>query len=49
VVRVHGVCTELGIVRDKNTPDGAQGNAWYDRAVPIADEIWRAIMAAEAL
>ena len=39
----------LLVMGDKNTVDGAQGNAWYDRAVPIADEIWRAIMAPEAL
>jgi len=37
----------LLVIGDKNTVDGAQGNAWYDRAVPIADEIWRAIAAAE--
>ncbi len=37
----------LLVMGDKNTADGAQGNAWYDRAVPIADEIWRAIVAAE--
>ncbi len=37
----------LLIMGDKNTADGAQGNAWYDRAVPIADEIWRSIVAAE--
>ncbi|MBI4884025.1 MAG: hypothetical protein HY826_08225 [Actinobacteria bacterium] len=37
----------LLVTGDKNTVDGAQGNAWYDRAVPIADEIWRAIAAAE--
>ena len=36
----------LLVMGDKNTVDGAQGNAWYDRAVPIADEIWRAIVAA---
>ena len=39
----------LLVMGDKNTADGAQGNAWYDRAVPIADEIWRAIVAAERL
>jgi hypothetical protein len=37
----------LLVMGDKNTLDGAQGNAWYDSAVPIADEIWRAIVAAE--
>ena len=37
----------LLVMGDKNTADGAQGNAWYDRAVPIADEIWPAIAAAE--
>lgn len=37
----------LLVMGDKNTADGAQGNAWYDRAVPIADEIWRAIVATE--
>lgn len=38
----------LLVMGDKNTADGAaQGNAWYDIAVPIADEIWRAIAAAE--
>jgi hypothetical protein len=37
----------LLVMGDKNTPGGAQGNAWYDMAVPIADEIWRAIVAAE--
>ncbi|MBI4884030.1 MAG: hypothetical protein HY826_08250 [Actinobacteria bacterium] len=39
----------LLVMGDKNTEGGAQGNAWYDRAVPIADEIWRAIVAAEGL
>ncbi len=39
----------LLVMGDKNTVDGAQGNAWYDMAVPIADEIWRAIVAAERL
>ena len=38
----------LLVMGDKNTVDGAQGNAWYDGAVPIADAIWRAIVAAEA-
>ena len=40
------VCALL-VMGDKNAVDGARGNAWYDRAVPIADEIWRAIVAAE--
>ena len=37
----------LLVMGDKNTAGGAQGNAWYDRAIPVADEIWRAIVAAE--
>lgn len=37
----------LLVMGDKNTADGAQGSAWYDRAVPIADEIRRAIVATE--
>lgn len=40
------VCALL-VMGDKNAVGGAQGNTWYDRAVPIADEIWRAIAAAE--
>lgn len=39
----------LLVMGDKNTAAGTQGNAWYDRAVPIADEIWRAIVAAQGL
>jgi len=39
----------LPVLGDKNTVGGAQGNAWYDQAVPIADEIWRSIVAAEGL
>lgn len=37
----------LLVIGDKNTVDGARGNAWYDKAVPIADEIWRVIVATE--
>ena len=35
------------VIGDKNisTVGGATGNAWYDEAVPIADEIWRGILA----
>jgi hypothetical protein len=43
----HETLCALLVMGDKNTPGGAQGNAWYDSAVPIADEIWRAILAAE--
>ena len=37
----------LLVMGDKNNVDAAQGNAWYDMAVPIADEIWQAIAANE--
>ena len=37
----------LLVIGDKNTVDGARGNAWSDKAVPIADEIWRVIVATE--
>lgn len=43
----ESLCALL-VLGDKNSPTGAQGNAWYDKAVPIADEIWMAILAAEA-
>lgn len=38
-------CCAFLVMGDKNdsTTGGATGNAWYDEAVPIADEIWRAI------
>ena len=42
------VCALL-VMGDKNTAGGAQGNAWYDRAIPVADEIWRAIVTTEGL
>jgi hypothetical protein len=31
--------------KDTATKGAATGNAWYDEAVPIADEIWRGIIA----
>ena len=37
----------LLVIGDKNTVDGARGNSWYDKAVPIADEIWQVIVATE--
>ena len=40
-------CCAFLVIGDKNTSTvgGATGNAWYDEAVPIADEIWRGILA----
>lgn len=35
----------LAVMGDKNTAGGAQGNDWYDSAVPILDEVWRRVQA----
>lgn len=39
-------CCAFLVIGNKNTSTvgGATGNAWYDEAVPIADEIWRGIL-----
>ena len=42
------VCAML-VMGDKNTAGGVQGNAWYRRAIPAEDEIWRAIVTTEGL
>jgi len=41
------VCV-FAVVGDKNTPDGPQGNDWYDGAVPLLDEVWRRVLAEQA-
>jgi hypothetical protein len=40
-------CCAFLVIGNKNTAakGAATGNAWYDEAVPIADEIWRGIVA----
>jgi hypothetical protein len=34
----------FAVMGDKNAPDGAQGNDWYDVAVPILDAVWRSVL-----
>ena len=42
-------CCAFLVIGGKNAADlgGVTGNAWYDQAVPIADAIWRVILAGE--
>lgn len=39
----ESICV-FAVMGDKNAPDGAQGNDWYDVAVPILDAVWRSVL-----
>ncbi len=39
----ESICV-FAVLGDKNTPEGAQGNDWYDSAVPVLDEVWRRVL-----
>jgi len=43
----ESICV-FAIIGDKNSPEGAQGDDWYDEAVPILDEVWRRVLAEPA-
>jgi len=40
----ESVCVFV-LMGDKNTPEGLQGEVWYDGAVPLLDEVWRRVRA----
>ena len=43
----ESICV-FAVMGDKNAPEGAQGDDWYDEAVPILDEVWRRVLANRA-
>ena len=40
----ESICV-FAVMGDKNSPEGAQGDDWYDKTVPILDEVWRRVLA----
>lgn len=38
----ESICV-LALMGDKNATEGAQGNDWYNVAVPLLDEVWRRV------
>lgn len=40
----ESVCL-FAVLGDKNAPDDAHGNDWYDVAVPLLDEAWQRLLA----
>ncbi len=43
----ESVCV-LAVMGDKNSDYGAQGNEWYDLAVPMLDQAWANYVASQA-
>lgn len=43
----ESVCV-LAVMGDKNSDGGAQGNEWYDVAVPMLDQAWANYVASQA-
>ena len=40
----ESICV-FAVMGDKNAPDAALDDDWYDRAVPLLDAVWRDVLA----